>query len=74
MLVPPGPPDNPFEYGAVYRTRVDFPAQRDRFALGEVLMYWRFGTSVYDGRQGYFFRQPASERVRSWDVPLGVPY
>jgi len=62
---------NPFEYGAVYRVRHDFEAPRDRFVAGELLMYWRFGSSVYDGQQGYFFQQPDSERVRSWDISIG---
>ncbi len=69
--VPPDPPQTPFEFGAVYRTRADFEAPRDRFVAGDVLMYWRFGKSVYDGMQGYFFRHPDSERVRSWDISLG---
>jgi len=69
--VPSDPLPNPFEYGAVYRVRTDFEAPRDRFVAGDVLMYWCFGKSVYDGMQGYFFRQGDSERVRSWDISLG---
>jgi len=69
--VPRDSTDNPFEYGAVYRVLIDFEAPRDRFVAGELLMYWRFGSSIYDSMQGYFFRQPDSERVRSWDISLG---
>lgn len=64
--------DHPFEYGAVYRVRAAFTAPRDSFRAGEILVYWRFAQSVYDGMQGYFFRIPGSGNVRPWDMSLGA--
>jgi hypothetical protein len=64
-------PDEPFQFGATYRVREDFAAERDSFRAGEELVYWRYGSSTYDGMQGWFFRQPGAPTVRSWDLPLG---
>jgi hypothetical protein len=64
-------PDEPFQFGAAYRVREDFTAERDAFRAGEALVYWRYGSSSYDGMQGWFFRQPGTLAVRSWDLPLG---
>lgn len=65
--------DTAFEVGARYRTRVGIDALRDRFAAGEVLVYWRFGSSRYDDARGWFFRQPGTRTVRSYDLLGGAP-
>ncbi len=64
-------PDHPFQFGATYRVREDFTAERDAFRAGEELVYWRYGSSHHDDMQGWFFRQPGSPHVRSWDLSLG---
>ena len=64
---------NAFEVGARYRTRVAIKAERDRFAAGEVLVYWRYGSSIYHGARGWFFRQAGTGRVRSYDLFHGAP-
>ena len=63
-----------FEYGAIYATRLDFEAFRDRFKRGETMLYWRHATSIYDSMQGWFFlaADGAPRECRSWDVEIGA--
>src|SRR5688500_15344453 len=56
------------EFGATYRVRRDQAALRDNFRAGELVTYWRHGYSRHDGYHGFFFRQPGTQAVRSWDV------
>lgn len=65
--------EDAFEVGARYRTRAAIDALRDRFAAGEVLVYWRYGYSRYDDARGWFFRQPGSAAVRSYDLLGDAP-
>ncbi|MCA9698848.1 MAG: ankyrin repeat domain-containing protein [Myxococcales bacterium] len=60
--------DAPFEFAARYRVRHDFAALRDRFVVGEELVYVRAAYSTYDDMHGYFFRSLPGGGWRSWDL------
>lgn len=64
----PTPQESPFAVGLRYRVRCDFPALRDNFRTGEILVFCRDAYSRYDGYIGYFFIEPESEKVRIWDL------
>lgn len=58
----------PFAVGHSYRVRRDFKAPHDSFQSGEVLTFVRGAYSAYHGYTGYFFSQPGSVNLRSWDI------
>jgi len=59
---------SPFTLGRHYRVRKDFAALRDSFTAGDILTFDSEAWSRYDGITGYFFRQPARETLRVWDI------
>lgn len=59
---------SPFKIGLPYRVQRCFTGLRDNFQAGEVLVYDRDAYSCYDGYTGYFFFQPETQQMRSWDI------
>lgn len=61
--------NSPFSAGIKYRVLKDFDAHRDKFKLGEMLIYSKDAYSIYDSCTGYIFQSvDNSEMMRVWDV------